>query len=121
MNKNKKTCFIINCYKTNQKSVNKNLLKVKNKIMIKKQTDQLNISKQSECSIHVMPPQITDADITALFNGVVCVVKKKIELENKAEIINANLNIEKLLKALKEKEAECVRLKNEIIYLKSKL
>ena len=35
--------------------------------------------------IHVMPPCITDEDITALFNGIISVVKKKIELEKNAE------------------------------------
>lgn len=80
-----------------------------------------NENIQQPVKIHVMPPQITDEDITALFNGIVGVVKKKIELEKNAEIINMNLNHEKLLKELKEKQAEIVRLKNEIIFLKSKL
>ena len=71
--------------------------------------------------IHVMPPSITDEDISALFNGIINVVKKKFELEKNAETINLNLNLERLLKELKEKNAEIIRLKNEIIYLKSKL
>lgn len=71
--------------------------------------------------IHVMPPAITDADITALFNGIINVVKKKIELEKNAEIINMNLHQEKLIKELQEKRAEIARLKNEIIYLKSQI
>lgn len=71
--------------------------------------------------IHVMPPAITDADITALFNGIINVVKKKIELEKNAEIINMNLHQERLVKELKEKRAEISRLKNEIIYLKSQI
>ena len=71
--------------------------------------------------IHVMPPTITDDDITALFNGIVNVVKKKIELETRAEVININVNYEKVLRELKEKQAECNRLKNEIIFLKSQL
>ena len=77
--------------------------------------------QKPEYKIHVMPPAITDEDITALFNGILKVVKKKIELEKNAEIININLNQQKLMKELKEKSAEIVRLKNEIIYLKSKL
>ena len=78
--------------------------------------------KQSEnYKIHVMPPAITDEDITALFNGIIKVVKKKIELEKNAEIININLNQQKLVKELKEKNAEIIRLKNEILYLKSKI
>lgn len=80
-----------------------------------------NESEKQTTKIHIMPPQITDADITALFNGIVNVVKKKCELETKAEIININANYERLLKELKEKQAECIRLKNEIIYLKSQL
>ncbi len=75
----------------------------------------------NNCKIHVMPPQITDADITALFNGVVGVVKKKIELETKNEILNMNLSFEKLIKELKQKQAECNRLKNEILFLKAQL
>lgn len=80
-----------------------------------KSTDNQN----QNYKIHVMPPNITDADITALFNGIINVVKKKIELEKNAEIINMNIHQEKLLKELKEKRAEIARLKNEIIYLKS--
>lgn len=78
-------------------------------------------SNEKKLNIHVMPPSITDEDITALFNGIINVVKKKCELEKNAEIINSNLNIEKLMKELHEKQAEISRLKNEIIFLKSKL
>ena len=74
-----------------------------------------------ELKIHVMPPSISDEDITALFQGIVKVVKKKFELEKNAEIININLNHEKLVNELKERKAEIVRLKNEIIYLKTQL
>ncbi len=68
-----------------------------------------------------MSPTITDADITALFNGIVNVVKKKVELETKAEFLNMNIHHNQLLKQLKSKQAECVRLKNEILFLKSQL
>jgi len=78
-------------------------------------------NKNENVKIHVMPPTITDDDITALFNGILNVVKKKIELEKNAEIINMNVNHAKLIKELKEKNAEINRLKNEIIYLKSQL
>jgi len=116
MNKNKKTCFKANINKTTNFSLNKKNLKEKNNYMNKK-SDTKNLN----CNLHVMPPQITDQDISALFNGVINIVKKKIELENKAQILNANLTLEKTLKALKEKESECIRLKNEIINLKAKL
>lgn len=76
---------------------------------------------KTKTTIHVMPPKITDDDISALFNGILKVVKKKIELETKAEIININANYNIILKELKEKQSECNRLKNEIIYLKSQL
>jgi len=71
--------------------------------------------------IHVMPPSITDDDINALFKGIVNVVKKKFELEKNAETINLAIDHEKLLKELKQKNAEINRLKNEILYLKSKM
>ena len=71
--------------------------------------------------IHVMPPSITDEDITALFQGIVNVVKKKYELEKNAETINLNFDLKRLVKDVKEKQAEIVRLKNEIIFLKSQL
>ena len=77
--------------------------------------------KNSNYKIHVMPPSITDEDIAALFNGIVNVVKKKYELEKNAETINLNINLERLVKELKEKQAEIIRLKNEIIYLKTKI
>ena len=115
MNKNKKTCFNINSNKTKQFFQNKKINKAKN-IYMKKTTSQ-----NSDCTLHVMPPQISDQDINILFNGIIGVVRKKFELENKAQILNANINLEKTLKALKEKEAECIRLKNEIIFLKKKL
>lgn len=72
-------------------------------------------------TMHVMPPSITDEDISALFNGILNVVKKKFELEKNAETINLNLNINSLTRELKEKQAEIVRLKNEIIFLKHEL
>lgn len=114
MKNNKKICFNIKINKTKQFSLNKKKFKVKNNSMKK-------INKTPDCNMLVMPPQITDSDITALFNGIINVVRKKIELENKAEILNANISLEKAIKSLKEKEAECIRLKNEIIYLKEKL
>ena len=77
--------------------------------------------EKQNCQIHVMPPAITDADINALFNGILNVVKKKIELETKAEFLNMNSNIEKLVAELKQKTAECNRMKNEIIFLKNEL
>lgn len=82
-------------------------------------TKKIDDNETQDYKIHVMPPRITDEDITALFNGIVNIVKKKFELEKNAEIININLNQEKLIKSLKEKQAEIVRLKNEIIFLKS--
>lgn len=78
-------------------------------------------NKEIDCKVHVMPPSISDQDISALFNGILLVVKKKIELDKKAEILSINLTNERLVKELKEKQAECIRLKNEIIYLKSLL
>lgn len=83
--------------------------------------NSIDLNKTPNYKIHVMPPAITDEDITALFNGIVNVVKKKFELEKNAETINLNLNIERLIKENKEKTAEIIRLKNEIIYLKSKI
>ena len=80
-----------------------------------------NDSKNENCNVHVMPPAISDEDIAALFNGILNVVKKKIEMETKSNMINLNLNIEHLMKKLNEKKAECNRLKNEIIFLKSKI
>ena len=76
---------------------------------------------QKPFTMHVMPPTITDEDISALFNGILNVVKKKFELEKNAETINLNLNINSLARELKEKQAEIVRLKNEIIFLKHEL
>ena len=31
----------------------------------------------NSAKIHVMPPQISDSDISALFNGILNIVKKK--------------------------------------------
>lgn len=76
---------------------------------------------KENCQIHIMPSQITDSDLTALFNGILNVVKKKFELDTKSEILCMNQNMQTLASSLKEKEAECIRLKNEIIYLKSQL
>ena len=84
--------------------------------MIKNEND-----KNDSCQIHVMPPQITDSDITALFNGLLNIVKKKIELDSKAQFINISTDMQKLSSELKAKQAECIRLKNEIIKLKAEL
>ena len=115
MIKNKKTFFATKPNNTSQLSHNKKIKEVQTNIMIK----ETNFN--NDCKIHVMPPAITDADITALFNGLVNVVKKKIELDNKAVVINMNSCVEKLKAELKEKQAECNRLKNEILFLKSQL
>ena len=116
MFRNKKTFFKTKTYNISHLSHNKELDCGQN-INMTKQSNKNN----NPVKIHVMPPQISDSDITALFNGIVNVVKKKIELEKNAEIINLNINIEKILKELKEKKAEIVRLKNEILFLKSQL
>lgn len=78
-------------------------------------------NKENKCNFYVMPSQITDNDISALFQGLLNVVKKKFELDNQAEFFNYNQDIIKLKNALKAKTAECNRLKNEIINLKNQL
>ena len=83
--------------------------------------NQNNLDENKIYKIHVMPPSITDEDISALFNGILNVVKKKFELEKNAETIILHLNMDKTLRELKEKNAEISRLKNEIIYLQSQL
>lgn len=79
------------------------------------------MKKKDDCNIFVMPPTITDEDVAALFNGIFNVMKRKTELEFRSHIINSNVAIERLKNELKSKTAECIRLKNEIVYLKSKL
>lgn len=97
-----------------QYSQNKNFQFGKNKIM-------QNENKNNKCNIHVMPSAITDDDISALFQGLVSVVKKKFELDSQAQFININYNVEKLKNELKNKINECNRLKNEVIHLKQLL
>ena len=87
-----------------------------NIIMTNKELEQ-----KPNFKLHVMKPAISDEDITALFNGIVNVVKKKVELENNSQIIEMNLCRDMLVKELKEKKAEIVKLKNEIVRLKSQL
>ncbi len=89
--------------------------------MDKEKTFNNQQSEKSNCKVHVMPSPITDDDIAALVSGVFGVVKRKIELEAKKEILALNLSQEKLIKQLNEKTTECNRLKNEIIYLKTQL
>jgi len=103
------------CYKTNKISHNKNIRAGKNNIMGK------DSKKIGSCKVHVMPSQISDNDISALFNGLLNVVKKKFELDFEAQFINYNINIDNLKRELKNKINECNRLKNEIINLKSQL
>ena len=103
------------CYKTNKISHNKNMCIGKNKFMEK------DNKKFGNCKVHVMPSQISDNDISALFNGLLNVVKKKFELDFEAQFINYNINIDNLKRELKNKINECNRLKNEIINLKSQL
>lgn len=117
MNQNNKTFKNIKYSNIKQKIHNKKNIKTKNNYMSKNE----DIKAKENCNVVVMPPPITDSDISALFNGLLGVVKKKFELENKAKIINTNLTLEKVLKELKAKQAECNRLKNEIILLKSQL
>ncbi len=86
--------------------------------MIKNDKTTTETSKQ-DCKIHVMPPLISDEDISSLLNGVVNIMRKKFELENQNKIIALGVDISNLKKELKEKTAECIRLKNEILYLKT--
>ena len=86
----------------------------------KENQNKIDKSNKSNCNLIVMPPQISDGDITALFKGLIGVVRKKIELETRYEIINMNISNQKLLKELKEKQSECNRLKNELLYYKNK-
>lgn len=116
MNQNNKTFKNLKYSNIKQKVYNKKNIKTKNNYMSKNED-----VKSKNCNVVVMPPPITDSDISALFNGLLGVVKKKFELENKAKIINTNLTLEKVLKELKSKQAECNRLKNEIILLKCQL
>ncbi len=91
---------------------------IKKKVKIKKISSKAHIQK---CRVHVMPVSITDEDISALFNGILNVMKRKMELETKRELISMNIHRDRLLVILKEKQAEINRLKNEILYLKTKL
>jgi len=83
--------------------------------------NKIENSSKEKCYVHVMPPAITDEDISSLLNGIIGVMRKKFELETQAEMISMNVNISKLEKQLKDKTAECNRLKNEILYLKQQL
>ena len=79
-----------------------------------------NKENNKQCNIHVLPSTISDEDISALLGGIVSIIKKKYELEKQNAVLNMTENIAILKKQLKEKIAECNRLKNEILYLKSK-
>ena len=123
MIKNKKTFYNHKCNKINHVSQNRKSDLVYNIRMIKNPVKISAISKNfklNKCKVLVMPPRISDEDIAALFNGILNIVKKKVQLETEAQLLNANYNFEQLIKQLKRKEAECNRLKNEILYLKSK-
>ncbi len=76
--------------------------------------------KQTKCRVSVMPPKIDDNDIVALFNGLLQIVKRKSELDVNAQIINLNNTIIKLKEELKASKKECVKLKNELLFLKAK-
>lgn len=105
--------------KTTKPVLNEN--EILNASLNQNETSNESNQKENNFTIKVFPSGISDEDITSLFLGLVRVVKKKFELDSRAQIINLNLNNEKLAKELKAKIAECNRLKNEIIYLKSKL
>lgn len=88
--------------------------------MIKTKKQSVNINK-NKCNVIAMPPRITDEDIFALFGGIVKIVKQKLELDTNYELLNLNNINKKLQQQLKSKQAEIVRLKNEIIHLKTQL
>lgn len=69
----------------------------------------------------MMPSAISDDDISALFNGLLGIVKRKAELDSREEVLSLNISRDRLMKLVDEKQAEINRLKNEIIYLKSEL
>ena len=110
-----------NFLNSNKIKENNSLLKNENKLNFSIDKEEKNNKSKINCTLHVMPPQISDEDINALFSGLVSIVRRKIELESRAEIININLSYDKLSRELKSKQAECIRLKNEILNLKSQL
>lgn len=110
-----------NFLNSNKIKENNSLLKNENKLNFSIDKEEKSNKSNINCRLHVMPPQISDEDINALFSGLVSIVRRKIELESRAEIININLSYDKLSRALKAKQAECIRLKNEILNLKSQL
>ena len=114
MKKNKKTFKNLQTNKLPYISQNK-------KINLGKNKNMQNENENNKCNIHVMPSSITDADISALFQGLLNVVKKKFELDSQAQFFNINYNVEKLKSELKNKINECNRLKNEVIHLKQLL
>lgn len=116
MCKNKKT--FKHSQNNNMSILSQNKFNTKGKNKHMKNTDK---EKQEQCNVYVMPSAISDNDITALFQGLLNVVKKKFELDSQAEFICYNQDIARLKNELKIKTAECNRLKNEIINLKSLL
>ena len=110
-----------NFLNSNKIKENNSLLKNENKLNFSIDKEEKSNKSKINWTLHVMPPQISDEDINALFSGLVSIVRRKIELESRAEIININLSYDKLSRELKSKQAECVRLKNEILNLKSQL
>lgn len=123
MIKNKKTFYNLKSNKiyhvshNRKKGLGNNIVMIKNPVKISAISKNFKLNK---CKVLVMPLRITDEDIAALFNGILNIVKKKVQLETEAQLLNVNYNFEQLIKQLKHKEAECNRLKNEILFLKSK-
>ena len=67
--------------------------------------------EKDNCKIHTINPTITDQDLSALFEGLIDVVKKKYELDYASKIINLNKKIEILTKLIREKDIEILNLK----------
>lgn len=70
--------------------------------------------ENNKCNIHTINPIITDKDLSALFDGLMDVVKKKYELDYSAKIMNLDKKIEILTSLIKERDQEILSLKEKL-------
>ena len=81
--------------------------------------DRNDFIKVIDTKLYNNESEFTDEDISALFSGVLNIIKEKIFIESESELYRLQKECELLQNALDMKTKELNKIKNKNIYLKT--